>query len=147
MFRNNDDEYSPGTSSSRRKKRRYADDPEKHKQPSLYELSYMDGLKRSNNDDDYFEESEHRRGRASNKDRTPLKYQLQEVDEDQMMLQPLPTSKGGPPLSSRNKITPSNKEAAQNMASSFAYMSQQVTKSNTKANKATKSSGSKHLEL
>lgn len=62
-------------------------------------------------------------GRSKGASRTPLKYQLHEVDQDQMMLQPLPPSQGGPPLSSRNNITESNQEASSNMASSFAYMS------------------------
>ena len=69
------------TSSSGRKKRRYADDPERHRQTSLYELSYMDGLKRDT------EDSEDRRQKIN---QTPLKYQLQEIDSDSMMLQPLP---------------------------------------------------------
>ena len=110
-------DISPDTSPSY-KKRRFADDPEKHQQKSLYELSYLEGLKKSKQQEDEMSTT-----RSKGATRAPLKYQLHEVDQDQMMLQPLPTSQGGPPLSSRNNITESNQEAASNIASSFAYMS------------------------
>lgn len=64
--------------------------------------------------------------------RTPLNYQLEEKDSETMILQPTPGSRN-------TTVT--------KMASNFAYLSQQVTKTSKKGAGHNKSSGSKHLEL
>ena len=57
------------------------------KEPSLYELSYLDGLKK--NDVDDREEDEDVDGenyRSKSQKKPPLDYQLEEIDSGKMML-------------------------------------------------------------
>lgn len=104
------------------------------RQPSLYELSYLEGLKQQKQ---AVIEEENSTGKFTGQNssrRTPLAYQLEEKDSETMILQPTPWSR--------------NTNSANKMASNFAYLSQQVTKSSKKGGmSSTKSSGSKHLEL
>ena len=57
------------------------------KEPSLYELSYLDGLKKSDEDDkEEDEETDRYNYRSKSQHKPPLDYQLEEIDSGKMML-------------------------------------------------------------
>lgn len=105
--------------------RKSLEDLKKKDQPALYELSYLDGLKKIRQD-------ENESDRCSSAIKTPLHYELREVSDELLVLEPTPQA-------SKDKPTASDFTLNATTAAALKTVKHPVP--------SKKTSGSKHFEL